>query len=124
MNYLPMMKLQFRIRDIYGMDLPDLRAEFEILRDLTYPEHGTLPDVYLEGDRDRYNSGMWQFVTVRLSLYNDTDHVVARSEREDVEFGEMWSGYVNPLANPDDFPMQNLFRDAIDEYEARDGMPL
>lgn len=122
MSY-PLMKLSFHVRDVYGMDYPDLRAEFDILRDpdaLTY----SLPDLYTDEDRKGYSAGTWQLVSVRLSLYNDTGHVVARVQQDDVEFGMMSVGFVNPLSNPDDFPMHNLFRDAMDDYDVRNGMPL
>lgn len=119
----PLMTLEFAARDIYGMDVPDLKVKVEVLQDVTASDY-TLPDVYTEADRINYHSGMWQIVSVRVSLYNRDDVLVARHQTDGNEFGQMGERYVNPIGNPDDFPLSNSFWYAMDDYRERNGMPL
>ena len=120
----PLMTLEFAARDVYGMDVPNLRVKAEVLRDLSYPAYGTLPDVYTEADRINYSMGQWEIVSVRVSLYNGDGLLVARHQTEGNEFGQMGERYVNPIGNPDDYPLSNSFWFAIDDYKERTGMPL
>lgn len=119
----PLMTLEFQARDIYGMDLPNLKVKAEVFRDVTSGDY-TLPDVYTEADRINYHAGMWELVSVRVSLYNSDGMLVARHQTEGNEFGQMGERYVNPIGNPDDFPLSNSFWYAMDDYKERNGMPL
>lgn len=120
----PLLTQEFRLPELYGVKVPDLLVRCEILRDISPYGDVSLPDEYNDEDSLGYALGEWEYVTVRVTFLGITGLAVARTEADHLEFGKMSDGFVNPIGNPDDYPMRNLVEDAVHEYESREGLPL
>lgn len=122
---VPVMTTEFRLHDVYGNEYPDLNAKVTLFRDVSYRAGNvSLPEEeYSPEDEERFLLGTWEMVDVRVDLFRDLQ-VVSRQTLEGFEFGEMERGFVNPIGNPDDFPLKLLVLRAVDYVLDSEGVPL